>query len=64
MKISQEMDASGFEITGQKYSGKIKKLRFDFRYCRGKTGRGRKEWKFFEVVDAVLGHKPATCPQL
>ena len=26
------------------------------KYCRGKTGRGRKE------LDAVLGHKPATCP--
>ena len=67
MKISQEMDASGFEITGQKYSGKIKKLKFEYRkikYCRGKTGRGRKEWKFFEVMDAVLGHKPATCSQL
>ena len=48
LKISQEMDASGFEITGQKYSGKIKKLKFDYRkikYSRGKTGRGRKEWK-------------------
>ena len=59
------MDAAGFAKTGQQCSGKIKKLRFDYRKikdCRGKTGRGRKEWKFFEAMDAVLGHKPATCP--
>ena len=63
LKISQEMNVAGFEKTGQQCSGKIKKLRFDYRKikdCRGKTGRGR-EWKFFEAMDAVLGHKPATC---
>ena len=62
-RISQEMDAAGFAKTGQQCSGKIKKLWFDYRKIkdyRGKTGRGRKEWKFFEARDAVLGHKPTT----
>ena len=28
----------------------------------GKTGRGRKNWKYFEAMDQVLGHKPAIRP--
>ena len=31
------------------------------KYTRGKTGRGRKEWKYVEVMDQALGHKPAIC---
>ena len=29
---------------------------------RQKTGRGKKEWKFYEPLDMILGHKPATQP--
>ena len=29
-----------------------------------KTGRGRKNWKYFEAMDQVLRHKPATRPPL
>ena len=29
---------------------------------RNKTGTGRKELRFFDAMDAVLGHKPATEP--
>ena len=47
LRISQEMDAAGFAKTGQQCSGKIKKLRFDYRKikdCRGKeTGRGGRD---------------------
>ena len=27
-----------------------------------KTGCGRKEWKFHEALDMILGHKPSTQP--
>ena len=30
----------------------------------GKTGRGRSIWKYFDALDAILGHRPATKPPL
>ena len=30
----------------------------------GKTGRGRKTCNFFDELDRVLGHRPATRPQV
>ena len=43
----------------------MKKLKKEYRKIKDKqqgTGQGREEWPFFEVMDAVLGHKPATSP--
>lgn len=45
--IAKEMEAAGYVETGNN---------------RGKTGRGRKDWKFFEAMDLVLGQNPATEP--
>ena len=28
----------------------------------GKTGEGRKRWKFFEALHSILAYRPATCP--
>ena len=44
---------------------KIRKLKLEYRKIkdgRKKTGTGRKEWRFFDAIDDVLGHKPATQP--
>ena len=65
LKISREMEMAGFKKTADQCSSKIKKLRFEYRKIKdknGKTGRGRNDWKFFEAMDQVLGHKPATKP--
>ena len=46
-------------------NSKIRKLKLEYRKIkdsRNKTGTGRKEWKFFDAMDAVLGHKPAIEP--
>ena len=65
IKISKEMEMAGFKKTADQCSSKIKKLRFEYRKIKdknGKTGRGRSAWKFYEAMDQVLGHKPATQP--
>ena len=64
-KIAREMEAAGYAKTGEQCNGKIKKLRLEYKKMkdkRGKTGTGRKDWKFFDAMDSVLGHKPATQP--
>ena len=45
----------------------MKKLKTD--YCKvkdknEKTCRGRSIWKYFDTLDAILGHRPATKPPL
>ena len=65
VKISREMEEAGYSRTAKQCSSKIKKLRFEYRKIRdkhGKTGEGRKDWRFYEAMDEVLGHKPATQP--
>ena len=64
-KISRKMEAAGYEKTAEQCNSKIRKLKLDYRKIkdtRKKTGTGRKDWKYFEEMDAVLGHKPATQP--
>ena len=65
VKISRTMEASGYQKTGEQCNTKIKKLRFEYKKIKdkkGKTGEGLKCWKYFEAMDSILGHKPATQP--
>ena len=46
---------------------KLKKLKAEYRKIKdkqGKTGEGRKEWAFFNEMDTILCHKPATQPHV
>ena len=65
-KIAREMSESGFERTFQQCRDKLKKLKSEYRKLKdkqGKTGESkRKDWDYFEVMDAILGTKPATQP--
>ena len=64
-KIAREMAGAGFDRSGTQCRDKIKKLRAEYRKIKdkhGKTGTGRSSWKFFDDMDKILGHKPATCP--
>ena len=59
------MEAAEYKKSREQCSSKIKKLRFEYKKIKdekGKTGEGWKEWKYFEVIDKVLGHKPTTQP--
>lgn len=62
-KITREMAGASFDRSGT--WDKINKLRAEYRKIKdkhGKTGTGRSSWKFFDEMDRILGHKPATCP--
>ena len=64
-KLARAMDASGYSRTAVQCREKIKKLKRDYRNRKdhnGKTGRGRKNWAFFEKMDEILGDRPATTP--
>ena len=66
-KIAREMEAAGYSKTAEQCQGKIKKLKYEYKKIKDKhsqTGEGRKDWKFLEPMDAVLGHKPATRPPI
>ena len=62
-KISRKMEAAGYEKTADQCNNKIRKLKLEYRKIKDstkKTGTGRKDWRYFEEMDALLGHKPAT----
>jgi hypothetical protein len=65
-KIAREMGESGFDRTFQQCRDKLKKLKSEYRKLKdkqGKTGEGkRKDWDYFDAMDAILGTKPATQP--
>ncbi len=64
-KIARQMTVAGFERTAEQCRDKVKKLKGEYRKIKdkhGKTGEGRKRWKFLEAMDTVLGNKPATKP--
>ena len=64
-KIAHDMEAAGYVKTGEQCNSKVRKIKLEYRKIvdnNNKTGRGRKDWKFFDAIDAVLGHKPATWP--
>ena len=45
--------------------GKVKNLKQDYKIVKdhnGVTGNGRQTCKFFEKLDAILGHRPASTP--
>ena len=65
-KIAAQLRAAGFERTGSQCRDKIKKLKIEYRKIkdkRNKTGEGRfPEWHYFDSIDEILGHRPATQP--
>ena len=66
-KIAKELQEVGYERTYQQYRDKVKKLKGEYRKAKdkkNKTGRDNKHWDYFEPLDAILGHKPATQPPI
>ncbi|XP_023133615.2 zinc finger and SCAN domain-containing protein 29-like [Amphiprion ocellaris] len=42
---------------------KLKKLKSDYRYIKdhnGRSGSNRQRWKWFDQMDAIYGHQPAS----
>ena len=65
-KISSELLEAGYERSAAQCRDKIKKLKGEYRKIkdkRNRSGEGRySEWEYFDAIDNVLGHRPATKP--
>ncbi|XP_016136671.1 zinc finger and SCAN domain-containing protein 29-like [Sinocyclocheilus grahami] len=60
--VSERMDAEGFQRTSKQCNIKRKKLRSDYRKVKNQKPKGinQKNWKWFDMMDAVYGHRPAS----
>ena len=66
-KISKEMEAVGYKRTAVQCRDKIKKLRAEYKRVKdhnGLTGRGTRKWRYYDSIDAILGHRPSTRPPI
>ena len=66
-KIAARMTKAGFARTFDQCRITVKKLRREYRKVKdgnNKTGEDRKEWKYFEAIDDILGARPSTKPEL
>ena len=62
-KIAASMTKAGFDRTFDQCRLKVKKLRGEYRKVKdgnNKNREDRKEWKYFEVIDDILGTRPST----
>ncbi|XP_034074381.1 zinc finger and SCAN domain-containing protein 20-like [Gymnodraco acuticeps] len=66
LKVFQEVSAllseRGFSRTFQQCREKRKKLKSEYRAVKdhnGRSGSDRKSWKWFDLLDAIYGHRPA-----
>ena len=63
-KIAKELTEAGHNRTLEQCRDKMKKLKAEYKKIKDKrneTGQGRyPEWNFFDAMDNVLGHKPAS----
>jgi len=63
--ISKKMHESGYERDWQQCRAKIKNLKAEYKKVKdhnGVTGNGRKTVKFYNKLDEILGHRPASVP--
>ena len=66
-KISKNWQESGFERHWQQCKAKLKNSKQDYKKIKdhnGVTGNGRQTCKFYDKLDAILGHRPASTPVL
>ncbi|KAM9317860.1 uncharacterized protein KZ484_022283 [Pholidichthys leucotaenia] len=57
------MAAQGYTRTAKQCREKLKKMKSDYRAIKdhnGRSGVSRKEWKWYERMDAIYGHRPAS----
>ena len=64
-KMSKDMKEKGFSRDAEQCKAKVRNLKTEYRQAKdnnNKTGRGRKTFKHYDELDAVLGHRPASRP--
>ena len=63
--IAKKLNESGYDRDWQQQRAKIKNLKAEYRKVKdhnGVTGNGRKSFKFYQKLDEILGHRPASAP--
>ena len=62
--ISKKLQEKGYTKSWDKCRNKIKNLKKKYRQVKdhNQTGRGRATCKFFDTLDSILGHRPASAP--
>ncbi|XP_070407752.1 uncharacterized protein [Nothobranchius furzeri] len=61
-EVSQRMAAEGFQRTSEQCRAKLKTIKAHYRKVKdsnGRSGNGRSTWKWYDVVDAIYGHRPS-----
>ncbi|XP_056126055.1 zinc finger protein with KRAB and SCAN domains 2-like [Rhinichthys klamathensis goyatoka] len=62
-EISELLSTHGYNRTFQQCREKLKKLKSDYRAVKdhnGRSGSNRKSWKWYEQMDGIYGHRPAS----
>ena len=65
LKIAKKINEIGYDRDWEQCKNKIKNLKKQYRVVKDnnrETGRGRKSCKFYDELDAILGHRPASVP--
>ena len=63
--IAKKMKEVGHDRDWQQCKTKVKNLKREYKVVKdnnGETGRARKTCKFFNQLDEILGHRPASTP--
>ena len=66
-QVAKKMNNYGYKRDRLQCRNKIKNLKKEYRTVKdhnNETGRGRKTCKFFEELDEILGHRPASTPRV
>ena len=66
-KISKGMTDAGFKRNWKQCKDKSKNIKQDYKKIKDHnsiTGNGRQTSKFFDRLDCILGHRPASAPTL
>ena len=66
-QVAKKMNNYGYKRDWVQCRNKIKNLKKEYRTVKdhnNETGRGRKTCKFFEELDEILGHRPASTPHM
>ena len=64
-RIAKQLGEQGYERDWKQCRAKIKNLKTKYREVKdhnSETGRGRKTCKFYNELDKILGHRPASAP--
>lgn len=64
-RISYELLSLGYERNAVQVKEKIKALKKTYKACKdqnGRSGCGRQTIEYFDVLDNILGHRPAVNP--